>query len=809
MAQYEYTIGDSVVTSDKQLTDAEIDEIAAKHKIAGVAARAKVGTGEYLVDSLKKGPGDAMDFISTITQFLDPGRVFDLANSPRKTLGEVAAQSGEARKPIDEFFGVRNVAPDNDIAQIAGAGASALTNPMSAIGPAKSGVVLNILKSVFPSMTAEGMRDMAEKMGAGPFWQFVASIGGGAVGGVVQSGATRIGRTGIEAAKAMKGGGLKDAAFSHLTSQAEQHVRNTIRAAMENDPNILQELIKLQNNAAAAGVQLPIHTIGNNTVIKSAIAKLAARDPLFAGIYAREYEKALASLTEHKNSLFGNPVEAKGKFEAGLGATKATQKTRIDSALDERAFKAGEKIAPAYNERTLSGQLTNLFENSEGPADISPRSIPEYQRARKLAEQNKDALSPQSVQKVWETVQGSKEDSLFKQFPALWERIQKNLNPTNVNEEAAYPKLNYEDTEKLKEAVSLEYRRLSKSDPDYWSKRAELTKVRHAIDEGIKSDFNPLTRDSLKAADSQYAFDFTLRDMGRSVFNDKGILDPSKLKAWLLDPNNRKAVQNITDLEGQTLRDITQNPAIAVAKIMEKKDSVNGIYQRMYNQHLLDAAQMTPQQIVNNLYSSDKFVTQFLNKYGKTPEVKRALQSFLLDDVVNSKEPLVTLLNDKNKASVYNRVFGPGFAKQVEDIADLAGKLKKNPGDVGFDFTGSIDKDIVQEKINIPAAQVFSKLRNPIISKWQALVELGSRALTEHAQNAYEHRMKQILLDPKAFEEYVRAVRPAAGTDKVNPQPLLDWAKKWAFGEAQRTGSNVVKGAVAGAVQGTAEDKAE
>lgn len=338
-----------------------------------------------------------MDFISTITQFLDPGRVFDLANNPRKALGEVAAQSGEARKPIDEFFGVRNVAPDNDIAQIAGAGASALTNPMSAIGPAKSGVVLNILKSVFPSMTAEGMRDMAEKMGAGPFWQFVASIGGGAVGGVVQSGVTRIGRTGIEAAKAMKSGGVKEAAFSHLTSQAEQHVRNTIRAAMENDPNILQELIKLQNNAAATGVQLPIHTIGNNTVIKSAIAKLAARDPLFAGIYAREYEKALTSLGEHKNSLFGNPVEAKGKFEAGLGATKATQKARVDSALDERAFKAGEEIAPAYNERTLSGQLTNLFENSEGPADISPRSIPEYQRARKLAEQNRDALAPETV----------------------------------------------------------------------------------------------------------------------------------------------------------------------------------------------------------------------------------------------------------------------------------------------------------------------------------------------------------------------------------------------------------------------------
>ena len=785
---------------------------AASAEITDVASRAKVSTPRYLKDKIKQGPGDAMQTLDIVGNVL--GSPKGMFTDPGKTFVEAVKVSQEDRKPVDDFFGVENLAPNSKETKYLGAAVGALSDPTIYIGG--GGLIRKGLTSMLPAAGGGIGSDMVEEMGGGTAAQIGGAIVGGGVGGVVSAGVGRAGRAAVGAAQfAMGGKGLIEGANNKLLSQAEEHVKNTILDAMKADPTLIQKIAKLQQEAKLVGKTLPIHVIGNNPVIKAAISTLARRDPTFAGLYARQYDEAIEAISTTQGKVFGDPTQAAEKLQNQLKDPKAQQIERINTKLDERAYEAGKPIAPFYNSKSQAEQLKMRMDTVDSPTNISPRSQPLYKGAIDAAEANQDALTPGSVKKIVDVLKTEKAENPFSRFPQLWEVAKNKLQlvddaPKVFSDSGAPPAavkreikpLDYGKVFDLKEAISLEYRRLNPNAGDYWAQRAELTKLRKIVDEGIEADFNPETVQLRKQADTQYAFDFTLKDISREVFDSKGTLQPKALMKWLENPKNQGALNSLSDVDGNSLKELVKNPSIAVAKIMEKKDSVNGIYGRMQTARVLDASKMTPKQIKDRMAEDPKFVGEFLKTYGKNNDALLALRSLALDDIMSSPEPLVDLLKNKNKAQMYSRVFGPDYQGYIQNLAALSQRLAKNPADVGFDFKNAISKDRLDEAINVPLTQVFSKFRNPIISKWQALVELGSKAMTGRAEDAYEQSMKQLILDPQALAEYAKAIKPNAAGDKVDPNKLLAWARKYGVGEAQNTGKQAARGAFLGLQDG-------
>lgn len=798
---------------------AAMDDIIANSKaapvIADVASRAKAGTAEYVKDKIRQGPGDAVQTLDLIGNILgSPSKLF---TEPKQTIADAAKVSQEDRRPVDEFFGAQNRAPDSLSTRIIGAGAGMISDPTTYFPPG-GGILRKGASAILPGMFGEGALSVAEKLDVGPLGEIGAAVVGGGVGGAVNSGLGRAGRAGaaiVSGYRSGKVGGMVDMANQKLLSQAEQHVKNTINDAMKADPDLIPKIMKLQEEAKLVGKELPLHAIGNNPVIKAAISTLARKDPTFAGLYARKYDDAIEALSTSQGKVFGDPTTAAARLQGELKEPKAAQLERIQGKLDDRAFEAGKPMAPFFNDQKLSVQLKRRSDVVDAPHNISPRSTPLYDAAIDSAEANKDALTPASVDKIASLLRSEKAENPFSKFPTLWETVQKKLRlvdePARVfSDSGAIPQvvkqqtqpLNFAQVFDLKEAISTEYRRLNPNAPDYWTKRAELTKLRQAVDEGIQADFNPETVALRKKADTQYAFDFTLKDISREAFNEKGQLNPKAVMKWLENPKNQSALNNLEDIDGVSLKELVANPSIAVAKIMEKKDSVNGIYGRMNLMRVLDASQMTPNQIKARMAEDPKFTGQFLKTYGKNSDALMALRSIALDDIMQSPEPLVDLLKNKDKAQMYARVFGPDYKGHIENLASLSQRLAKNPADVGFDFKNAISKDRVDELIRVPVSQIFSKLRNPIMSKWQAIVELGSKAMTARAEDAYEQSMKRIILDPAFLAEYAKAIKPVGPSTEVDPNKLLALAKKYGLGEVQNTAKQAKRGAFLGLQQG-------
>lgn len=760
---------------------------------------------EYYLDRAKKGIRQA-------------GEQFASAGDPlRKAMEErgIAPNVSKAGKPLTEALNIQDTpAPADGYSKYVGEGIQQMADPtnwVSGIGGKTGGVITNALSSFLPGATGEFAGDVAVNSGMvekGGWGDTAARLLGGVAGGLGNASVSRVGRTG-KALLDAQGGSLVENANKKVFSQAEQHIQNTIKAAVDADPSLVQVIAQIRQKAEKEGIPITLAMFADNAVIRSEINKLASRDSRFAALFGRDFEAATEALKKTTDTTFGSPVQAKQTLQDNLGETRYERTKKIQDNLDFRIKEASnptgpqqtKPLAPYYAADNLSQQNSIRMKTPEG--QISPKSLPLYSKADDIANQTGAHLSEDSTRNIYQLVVGDMKESPYSRFPALFDRVKKVAAPVVDPGNPRIKQWNptpYKEVRDLQSTISAEYAALNPNSPTYRADRAELSKLRGAVDESIKKEFPVDLVDVLKQAGRQYAYDFNVREFGRAAFNDKGIIDPTKVNNWLKDENNVRAMQSIVDpTTGKTLGEIADTPTKMVARLLERKDYVNSLYTEFNKARITDFASKTPQQIVNELYNDNKSVERFLKEFGKNESTLNALRSFMLDDIVNSPTPLKTLLKDKNKASTYNRLFGPGYAEKVQNIAELSERLKKSPADVKFDTERGINKDWLEEKFNVPGSMIFSKLRNPIMSKRQALVELGSKAMTGAVNNEYERRMKSMLLDPKTFSEYASLVSKIADNAPISDAGVSAFLKKVMFDETMTTGAKAAMGGRVGA----------
>lgn len=814
MAKYYDSEGKEVSLTQEE--EKELTEALSKLNTSESASVTKKepSWGEYLADRAKGGVSQALKMGIAAGNAL--GQVPKLGFNyfypenakPIDNPLEIAQKGAE---PLDKLLGYKGLQSEDMAKRAVGGAVANLTDPTTyLLGPGN--LLTKAATSVVPGATSELGGMVGERVG-GTLGGIVGSIFGGIGGASAQNSAMRLGGGAFKAASSFKN--ARSLAEEKIGFQASQHMQTTLEAAIKADPKILDTITILQKQSEALGTPMPLTSLMNNPVIQAQLIQLAEKDPLFSAALRKAYDEAQNALSYKAAGVFGDPIDAKS---VDMGNLRITQLDNRVKDLTTTAQAVSKEVSPFYAGNSPREQLKKLLTVSEG--DISPKSRPMYIEADNIASVTNAKLSKGSVEEIYKLVGSEKAENIFQRFPSLLNKVREQWSPATVSSPVSYQEgfpltgkaqfkeVPYKDVRSLQTEISNEYRKLNPNSATYRQDRDVLSTLRRALDSAIQKDFPEKLTTKLKDASTQYAYDANVREFSRAVMDDRGILDPKKAIAWLKDEGNQRMVTSLkepgtTDVMGVRLNKTTD----VVASILARKEEVSGLHTKMLQQKIMDTAGMSPSEIVKKMETDDKFVSQVLKQYPKESKPLKALQAFALDDILNSPTPLVDLLKDKNKASMYNRVFGPGYTKVVEELATIANTLKTDPNKIRFNVEKGVSKDLLQEFTNVPASQMFSKLRNPIMSKWQALMELGSKSLTERANNEYERQMKELFLNPDKLKEFIAAVKPVNGA--IEPDRLFSFAKKnglpYILTEAEKARKSVFKGSVQGASIGVSE----
>lgn len=640
----------------------------------------------------------------------------------------------------------------------------------------------------------------------------------------------------------------------------DNRISNIFIAAGAADPNFMktvEEAVKAQTGVSlkapgAPEVKLPVSALlANNPVIDSFIQNLASRDPVFRAQYSAQYEAAKRNLLENQIRLFGDP--SKAQVNVTGPALAKVQERRVRS-LDEQIADAyqGQSVDPtAFGQR-----VSNLIAKKEDEARAATRPL--YQEAFDIAKTKNLELPVESVDDIYNFVAGERASDVFKTFPSIYNRVVQRFKPTTTEPSAIltaegapmrpggaeFKAATIEDLDSLKREIN---RQLSKAKdaPDIRLLSELKQRVAGHID-SLDPDFVAAYRNADNAYFQKVGLPFdsaTLRSVDRKKFVEQiapalignktnvadfitavgaeglplaraafmdsfttsalknGVLDPKAASKWL--QKNEGGVSLIPGLR-EELEGATQN----VQMLLNERARLNADFRRVAGEQILSAEGVrSPQELVNKMYGDINFTNKFMSRggYGENKDAVNAVRAFMLDDIVNSADP-VALLSDRNRAAVFNRVFGPTYAQKVQDFATATQRLGTDISQVAFRGE-TVPKTPIEQLTGVPPEQILSRIYNPVSGSFYAVTSLFSKFWAKKASEATEDKLKALLLNPTDAIKVFQTVQPKTGG--ITPEKLrelTDIGRKYGIDWVRDAAADIATGAARGAVQQTVEE---
>ena len=638
-----------------------------------------------------------------------------------------------------------------------------------------------------------------------------------------------------------------------LLRDVDNRISNIFVAAGAADPNFMKTLTdaaKAQESAflkAPGGVEIkmPISAmLADNPVINNFIQNLSARDPVFRAQYGAQYEAAKQALTANQIRLFGDPTKV-AVTAVGTDLTKA-QVRRVKS-IDEQ-------IADVYKDQSIDpnvfGQrVANLVAKKEKTAYAEVKPL--YTEAFDIAQSKNVTLPSSSVDDIYKFVASEQASDIFKTFPSIYNRVRANFRPTTVEPSAIltaegkpmtpggvqFKEATIQDLDSLKREIN---RQLSKTDvPTEIRLLSELKQRVGGHIDSLDPDFVSAYRNADKAYLQKIGLPFdaaTLRavdrkkfveqiapaiignksnvsefvaatgqeglQLARSAFLDsftnaalKGdVLDPKAAAKWL-----KKNDGGVSLVPG--LRDELQSATTDVQKLLAERTRLNADFKRVAGEQIISAQGVnSPQELVSKMYGDVNFTNKFMRQYGANKDSVNAARSFMLDDLVNSADP-IALLADRNKAAVFNRVFGPTYAQKVQDFVTVSDRMTRDLSNVAFKGE-TVPKTGFEMVTGLPPEQILSRIFNPVSGLTYAVTSTFSKFWAKKASAATEVKLKELLLNPSDAVKVFQAVQPrVSGFDQKKIQDAIEIGKKYGIQWVADAANDITSGAARGAVQ--------
>jgi len=638
-----------------------------------------------------------------------------------------------------------------------------------------------------------------------------------------------------------------------LLKDVDSRISNIFVAAGAADPNFMKTLTdaaKAQESAflkAPGGVEIkmPISAmLADNPVINNFIQNLSARDPVFRAQYGAQYEAAKQALTANQIRLFGDPTKV---AVTAVGTDLAKAQVRRVKSIDEQ-------IADVYKDQSIDpnvfGQrVAKLVEKKEKAAYAEVKPL--YTEAFDIAQSKNVTLPSSSVDDIYKFVASEQASDIFKTFPSIYNRVRANFRPTTVEPSAIltaegkpmtpggvqFKEATIQDLDSLKREIN---RQLSKTDvPTEIRLLSELKQRVGGHIDSLDPDFVSAYRNADKAYLQKIGLPFdaaTLRavdrkkfveqiapaiignksnvsefvaatgqeglQLARSAFLDsftnaalKGdVLDPKAAAKWL-----KKNDGGVSLVPG--LRDELQSATTDVQKLLAERTRLNADFKRVAGEQIISAQGVnSPQELVSKMYGDVNFTNKFMQQYGANKDSVNAARSFMLDDLVNSADP-IALLADRNKAAVFNRVFGPTYAQKVQDFVTVSDRMTRDLSNVAFKGE-TVPKTGFEMVTGLPPEQILSRIFNPVSGLTYAVTSTFSKFWAKKASAATEVKLKELLLNPSDAVKVFQAVQPrVSGLDQKKIQDAIEIGKKYGIQWVADAANDITSGAARGAVQ--------
>jgi hypothetical protein len=695
-----------------------------------------------------------------------------------------------------------------------------------------------------------------------------APTAGRVIGGVLGGGGTAFaaGQVGRQGALVGKGFDLAKSQWDkvrgtvpedELLKDVDNRISNIFIAAGAADPNFMktitdaakaQESISLKAPGGAQ-VKMPMSALlANNPVIDSFVQNLSSRDPVFRAQYGAQYEAAKQALTQNQIRLFGDPSKA----VVSVAAPDLTKvQTRRIKSLDEQIADAyrGQSIDPnAFGQR-----VSDLVARKEKAAMAEVKPL--YTEAFDIAKAKNLDLPAASVDDIYNFVVGSQAADRFKTFDVIYSKVSRLFKPKATEPSPiltaegvpmtpggkAFSAATIQDLDSLKREINSQLRKTNDSvdirllsdlkrrvgghidslDPDF------VTAYRNADKAYLQKVGLPFDTATLAAVDrkkfvEQIApaiignksnvseFINATGDQGvnlvRSAFLDafttaalkNDVLDPKAAAKWL--KKNEGGVSLVPGLR-EELDGATQN----VQQLIDSRNRLNADFQRVAGEQILSKEGVrSAQELVGKMYGDIKFTNKFMSQYGADKDAVNAARAFMLDDIVRSGDP-IAMLADRNKAAVFNRVFGPTYAQKVQDFATAADRLSRDVTQVAF-RQETTPKTTFEQVTGTTPQQVYSRFMNPVAGKGYAISTIFSNFWAKKASEATEAKLKELLLNPSDAVRVFQAIQPTKqGFDQQKLKDAVEIGRKYGIDWVKDAANDIMSGAQRGAVQQSQE----
>jgi hypothetical protein len=576
---------------------------------------------------------------------------------------------------------------------------------------------------------------------------------------------------------------------------------------------------------------------------------LSAKDPVFRAQYGSQFEQAKQALTVNQMRLFGDPSKVRVEVSPlDLAKPQARRTRTID-----------EQIGDAYKDATLDpnvfGQRVSTLVAAK--EDAAYKLVkPLYTEAFDIAKQKNVELPANSVDDIFNFVAGEQASDIFKTFPSIYNRVRAKFRPSEVAPSPIltaegkpmteggikFSAATVEDLDSLKREINKQLRKTSEPadirllselkarvgghidnlDPDF------VQAYRNADASYFQKVGLPFNSETLKAVDrkkfveqiapaiigNKSNVDDFIKATGedgirvaRDAFYDSfsraalknDVIDPKAANKWL--SKNQGGMSLVPGLEDE-LRTASNN----VTALIAERNRLDAAFKKVAGDQIVSSGGFrNPQELVSKLYSDVNFTNKFMQQYGSNKDAVNAARSFMLDDIVRAGDPVATL-NDRTKAAVFNRVFGPTYAKKVQDFALVSQRLNKDLTNVPFKGE-TVPRTPIEQLTGIPPEQIISRIYNPVSGPVYAITSLMSKFWARKASDMTEEKLKALLLNPTDAVKVFESVQSKAGAfDQKKVQDAIAVGKKYGIQWVADAAQDFATGAARGAVQPMTEE---
>jgi len=700
-----------------------------------------------------------------------------------------------------------------------------------------------------------------EKLGSATTGRIAGSLlggGGGAytLGTLLKSGPVL--NKGFDTARAQWAKVRGTVPEDELLKDVDNRISNIFIAAGAADPTFMDTLTKAAKAQQSVSlktpggtpVQMPISSLlADNPVINNFIQSLSAKDPVFRAQYGNQFEQAKQALTANQIRLFGDPSKVSVNVSPlDLAKSQARRTRTID-----------EQIGDAFRDTTLDpnafGQRVSTLVAAK--EDAAYKQVkPLYTEAFDIAKQKNVELPANSVDDIFNFVAGEQASDIFKTFPSIYNRVRAKFRPAEVEPSPIltaegkpmteggikFSAATVEDLDSLKREINKQLRKTSEPadirllselkarvgghidnlDPDF------VQAYRNADASYFQKVGLPFNSETLKAVDrkkfveqiapaiigNKSNVDDFIKATGedgvrvaRDAFYDSfsraalknDVLDPKAANKWLA--KNQGGVSLVPGLEDE-LRAASNN----VSSLLAERNRLDAAFKKVAGDQIVSSGGFrNPQELVSKMYSDVNFTNKFMQQYGANKDAVNAARSFMLDDIVRSGDPVATL-NDRTKAAVFNRVFGPTYAQKVQDFALVSERLNKDLTNVPFKGE-TVPKTPIEQLTGIPPEQIISRIYNPVSGPVYAITSLMSKFWARKASDMTEEKLKALLLNPADAAKVFQSVQTKAGNfDQQKIQDAIAIGKKYGIQWVADAMQDFATGAARGGVQSMTEE---